>query len=333
MILNVPKNDPDIGIRLDLYLAIKLSNVTRSEIKKTIESNQVKVNREVCYKPAYRVQVNDKIEFPINSLENRGEKLIPSEYDLETIYEDNDYIVVNKPSGLLTHPLSNKQNNTLLNKVLGKYQNLPQSINDKENIRPGIVHRLDKLTSGVIILAKSSKGLWWLSKSFQQREVKKSYISIGISLNNEFNKAISEEITVENMMMRCKNYKEYKVVEYQNLNQPSMGKFSKTRFKILDTKKISEKYTLSLFEVTPLTGRTHQIRLHQQYIHCPIIFDPIYSKIDEYQKHIFRSLPNIKIRLYLHAQKISFKNYDGNFMKFECSPSNNFKKIFSKNVI
>ncbi len=154
--MNIPilENDEDLGKRLDLYLSLQLPQFSRSNIKKTIESNKVLINDEICFKAGYKLRVGDVIDYPDYNIEQISVKSLPkSKFDLEILHEDDDYLFINKPIGLIVHPTNPYQTDTLVNKLLDLNKDLPGNA----FLRPGIVHRLDKDTSGVIIVAKNPK--------------------------------------------------------------------------------------------------------------------------------------------------------------------------------
>jgi 23S rRNA pseudouridine1911/1915/1917 synthase len=309
MNIKVEQGDKDIGKRLDLYLSLKLPDLSRSHIKKTIESNQVKLNNELCFKAGYRVKGFDVIEFPDHTVAHQPSKSLPkSPFDLEILLEDEDYIFINKPSGLIVHPTTHDQNHTLVNKLLSLYDDLPENA----MLRPGIVHRLDKDTSGVIVVAKNPKSLWWLSKQFAQRSVKKEYTSIGFAHDIKIDHKIGEPFIFEGFMRRSSAHGKQFIIENVPPGVEPKGRFSKSVFTILERKDIDKEKTLFLVKINPVTGRTHQIRVHQKQLGMTIIKDPIYMSRKEMQwsSEYFKEF-RLKDRLYLHASSISFENFDG----------------------
>jgi 23S rRNA pseudouridine1911/1915/1917 synthase len=305
----VEDNDIDLGKRLDLYLSLKLPQYSRSLIKKVIESNKVTIQDEVCFKAGYKIRNGDVIDFPEDSdvIPSPSQTLEKSPFDLEILHEDEDYLFINKPSGLIVHPTSAQQKDTLVNKLLSLQNDLPGS----HILRPGIVHRLDKDTSGVIVVAKTPKGLWWLSQQFADRKVKKEYISIGLDGDGVSRRRKGETMTFEGFLRRSSRDRKQFAVE-KNPASYSQGRFSKSDFEILDTKIIQSNYTLILTKIYPHTGRTHQIRVHQKELGFTIIKDDIYmSKKQLAWSSSFFKTNGVRSRLYLHAFRISFENYDG----------------------
>jgi 23S rRNA pseudouridine1911/1915/1917 synthase len=319
--IKVEPDNQDIGKRLDLFLSITLPQYSRSFIKKTIETNKVLLNGEVCYKAGYKVHADDLISFPNLNFEFPSQKLEATEFDLEIILEDDDYLFINKPIGLTVHPTNPSETNTLVNKILGRYKDLPS----KDFLRPGIVHRLDKDTSGLIVIAKNSKSLWWLSSRFADRKVNKTYISIGLA-NNLSKAFLDKEIELEGYLSRNPGNRKEFVFNNNEVNKNS--RFSKTSFEILDTLKLAEERFLIYSKVHPHTGRTHQIRVHQRFLGDPILGDRIYSSRKElawinnwFEKN------NLEKRLYLHSFSISFENYDGKLYSVETQIPQSFNKV------
>jgi len=328
--ITVSHNNEDIGKRLDLFLSIELPQLSRSHIKKVIESNKVTVNDELCFKAGYKVKAGDIIDFP--NIDHTPPSLLSlprSTFDLEILHEDHDYLFINKPSGLIVHPANPTQNNTLVNKLLDFNQNLPAT----NILRPGIVHRLDKDTSGVIVVAKSPKGLWWLSQQFAQRTVKKTYLSIGLAhdLNQKF--LLNTEFAFEGFMRRSSKDRKQFQMERPHPNSTPQGRFSKSLFTITDTVQIDTSRQLLFTKIFPQTGRTHQIRVHQKEQGFVIIKDDIYmsSKQKAWSEKYLES-KGLKIRLYLHAFSIAFENYDGKKYSIQTEIPEDFQ-IFRKAVL
>lgn len=319
----IPKNSPDLGKRLDLYLSLQLPQFSRSFIKKTIETNQVKLNGEMFYKAGYKVKEDDVIEFP-DVVEKRDSQILePSPFDLEIIKEDEDYLFINKPAGLLVHPANQHQKDTLVNKLLSLKSDLPSNgIN-----RPGIVHRLDRDTSGLIVIAKTPKALWWLSGQFADRKVHKKYTAISIAWENNFTE--NQEIEVEGFMRRAStDRKEYILEPIEKHHDKS--RFSSTHVKIEKVGEIASN-KIALIIAEPKTGRTHQIRVHLKSIGAPILHDELYlsRKQADWSEDLFKKHPELKKRLYLHSTSISFENYDGKMYFVETQLPEEFTKFIN----
>ena len=240
--------------RIDAYIPMVDENYSRSTIQRLIEEEKITVNSKKV-KPSYKVQDGDKIEIqeePAKDIELKAQDI-----PVEIIYEDNDIIVINKPKGMVVHPANGNPDGTLVNAVMSICKDSLSGIGGE--IRPGIVHRLDKDTSGIIIVAKNDKSHINLSEQIKNHEVKKTYIALVRGVVKENNATINIPIG------RSKTDRKKMAVDQK-------GKNAITHFKVL---KRYQKYTL--LEVNIETGRTHQIRVHLSHIGYPIIGDAVYS--------------------------------------------------------
>lgn len=251
---NVIVNENDKGKRLDIYIAENFNELSRTMIKKLIESNNILVN-DKSEKVSYKVQANDNISIDVP--EARETKLKAQEIPLDIIYEDSDIIVVNKPKGMVVHPANGNPDGTLVNAILSICKNSLSGIGGE--LRPGIVHRLDKDTSGLIIVAKNDKAHINMSEQIKERNVKKTYIAL-VRGN------VPEEEATINMPIGRSTKDRKKMAVTKN------GKQAITHFKVL---KRYSKYTL--LEIKIETGRTHQIRVHMAEIGYPVVGDAVYS--------------------------------------------------------
>ena len=241
------------GERLDKAIKKQETEISRTRLQKLIEEGKVKVNGKI-EKNSYIVKIGDKIL--IEEEEPEEIELKPQEIPLDIIYEDNDIIVINKSKGLVVHPNGNPDH-TLVNAVMAKCKGSLSGIGGK--IRPGIVHRLDKDTSGLIVVAKNDKAHIGLSEQLKKKEMKKTYIAL-VRGNIQENEA-----TIQMPIGRStKDRKKMAVTK--------KGKEAITHFKVL---KRYGKYTL--VEVKIETGRTHQIRVHMAEIGHPVVGDMVYS--------------------------------------------------------
>lgn len=247
-------NENDKGKRLDIYIAENFNELSRTMIKKLIESNNVLVN-DKSEKVSYKVQANDNISIDVP--EAKETKLKAQEIPLDIIYEDSDIIVVNKPKGMVVHPANGNPDGTLVNAILSICKNSLSGIGGE--LRPGIVHRLDKDTSGLIIVAKNDKAHINMSEQIKERNVKKTYIAL-VRGN------VPEEEATINMPIGRSTKDRKKMAVTKN------GKQAITHFKVL---KRYSKYTL--LEIKIETGRTHQIRVHMAEIGYPVVGDAVYS--------------------------------------------------------
>lgn len=268
--------DEQANLRLDKVVANEYKELSRTNIQKLIEENRVLVNNK-SQKASYKVSINDNIQ--IQEIHAKEIDLKPQNIPLDIIYEDDDIIVVNKQKGLVVHPANGNLDGTLVNAIMAICKDSLSGIGGE--IRPGIVHRLDKDTSGLIIIAKNDKAHIHLSEQIKNREIKKVYIALvrGVIKENEatINMPIGRSTKDRKKMAVTKN-----------------GKNAITHFKVI---KKYDKYTL--VEVNIETGRTHQIRVHMSEIGYPIIGDIVYSN----GKNPF----GVEGQM-LHASKLTFKH-------------------------
>ena len=253
MIFKIGENNQ--GGRIDSLIANMQTNLSRSAVQRLIDERNILVNGKQV-KESYKVKTGDEIEIKIP--EAKPINIEAQDIPLEILYEDNDIIIINKPKGMVVHPANGNLDGTLVNAVMSICKESLSGIGGK--IRPGIVHRLDKDTSGAIIIAKNDKAHIKLSEALKKHEIKKTYIALvkGIVKENEatINMPISRSTKDRKKMAVGKN-----------------GKEAITHFKVLD--RFNNKYTL--LQINIETGRTHQIRVHLSYIGYPIIGDEVYS--------------------------------------------------------
>ena len=250
--------------RLDQALA-KLSNFTRSQIKILIINGNIKNNEQILKDASYRVREGEK--YILNLSIPKEEKFEAENIPLEIVYEDDDIIIINKKAGMVTHPAPGNLNGTLVNALLNHTDNKLSNIN--ETNRPGIVHRLDKETSGLMVVAKNNESHVNLANQFKCHSISRKYKAIVWG--------IPQKQTIEGYIERHKiNRKK------MSLNNNEKGKYSKTHIKLINAYEIA-----SLVECKLETGRTHQVRLHMTSINSPLIGDKIYgkSKINQFGKN------------------------------------------------
>lgn len=252
MIFFVDENDENK--RLDSFLAEMIPDISRSKIQNLIKSNAVTINGQ-SKKSSYSLKDGDKIEFEIPEKENLS--IIAQDIPLDIIYEDDNMLVVNKPSGMLTHPTALERENTLVNALLHRYGNNLSDINGE--FRRGVLHRLDRNTSGLLMIAKNNKAHEFLAEQIKNHTITKKYLAI-VKGNYE---------------------KDTDIIDLpigRNPNQPHKmmiredGKESKTIVRVLERFKDA-----TYLELTLITGRTHQIRVHLASKKHPIYNDTLYG--------------------------------------------------------
>ncbi|ADD02603.1 pseudouridine synthase, RluA family [Thermoanaerobacter italicus Ab9] len=242
----------DEGKRIDVFLAAEL-DYTRSYIKKLIVDGLVFVNGKTV-KPSYKVKENDEVV--VNIPEAEKIDVLPENIPLDILYEDDDIIVINKPQGMVVHPAPGNYSGTLVNALLYHCKNL-SGINGI--LRPGIVHRLDKDTSGVMVVAKNDKAHISLSNQIKERSVFKKYVAIVEGVIKD------EEGKIEAPIGRHP-------VDRKKMAVIEDGRYALTLYKVLERFKEN-----TLVEAVIKTGRTHQIRVHMAFIGHPVVGDPVYG--------------------------------------------------------
>ena len=244
------------GTRVDVFLVSLIQELSRSRVQQLIKQHHIKVNQDVC-RPSYRVKAGDRISLRIPAPEESHE-LIPEQVPFDVIYEDDSLIVVNKPPGVVVHPAPGHYRATLVHGLLHRCKDL-RGIGGQ--LRPGIVHRLDKDTSGLIVVAKSESAFRGLAAQFKAGTVKKEYHAVVHGVP----RALCGEIEVP-IGRHGKKRKEM-AVDTQ-----------KGRYAFTGWRKIEEfSKWFSLLAVRIRTGRTHQIRVHLSYIGHPVVGDPVYG--------------------------------------------------------
>lgn len=285
--------------RIDLVLSSKNQDLSRVAIQRLIEEKKILVNGKQT-KPSYKVQAKDVI-----TLEEEAPKetdIKAQEIPIEVIYQDEDILVVNKPKGLVVHPANGHPDGTLVNAVMAICKDTLSGIGGE--IRPGIVHRLDKDTSGIIIIAKNDKAHINLSEQIKNHKVKKTYIALVRGIVKENEATINMPIGIS-----TKDRKKMAVVK--------TGKNAITHFKVL---KRYDKYTL--LEINIETGRTHQIRVHLSQIGYPVIGDTTYSSgKNEWNEN----------GQFLHAKKLEFTHpTNGKRMELEAELPQYFENVLKQ---
>lgn len=270
-------DDEHNQIRLDVFLTKIIKDIpSRTFIQRLIEEGKVEVNGKPILKPHFKVSTGDKIVATISQEDFPG-NLEPEHIPLDIFYEDDDLVVINKPVGMTVHPAAGKYSGTLVNALLYHFHH--QNLSDRNGpLRPGIVHRLDRETSGLIIVAKNNVAHARLARQFEKRTVQKRYVAL-VKGVVEFDQG-----KVDAPIGDHDHYHDQKKISYEEDSRPAV-----TLYEVL--KRFENITFIALY---PQTGRTHQLRLHMKHLGHPILGDEKYG-----QKNSFR-------RLALHAQAIGF---------------------------
>jgi len=305
-------NQSDKDIRLDVFLLKYLKDISRTKIQKLINEGSIKVDGFIV-KPSYKLKGKENIYINYNESPDNNSLILKENIPINIIYEDDYLLAINKDAGMIVHPGAGNKNGTLLNGLLYHFDNL----SNLNSSRPGIVHRLDKNTSGIILVAKTDEAHYRLGEQFASRTVKKHYKAI------VWGKTLPEG-KIEGYMNRSKKYRTKFILN------SSHGKYSFTKYNTIN---YCEPF--SYLDLYPLTGRTHQLRVHLTELGHPIIMDDIYGgsynlSNSFHQKHkpiIDKVFKNLK-RFALHAYKIKFIHpISKKEMELEASIPSDFKKI------
>ncbi len=307
--------DQDAGSRLDIVLVKLLPSFSRSNLKKIIELKQVKINNSIVESASKKLKENDNVE--INLIFKDKIKILPADIKLNIVYEDKDILIVNKPAGMVVHPGAGNYNNTLVNALIYKYKKKLSNVNG--STRPGIVHRIDKETSGLLVVAKNNNAHSNLGKQFSDHSIKRTYQALSWGILRPLNGRI------ESLIGRSrKNRQLMSVTEIS-------GKKAVTNYKTVKVFEIKDIPKISFMECELETGRTHQIRVHMSYKKCPLLGDQQYGKKNLKFKKInedFESKLKILNRQALHAKSLGFIHpTTKKFMSFESKLPQDFKKI------
>lgn len=304
--LTVP--DDDAGQRLDMFLTKTLLSLTRSQVQRLIEDGLVKVNGKPA-KPSHKIRGAETIEIDIP--EPEPIEALPEPIPLDILYQDSDVIVVNKPAGLVVHPAAGNLTGTLVNALLYHCKDL-SGIGGK--LRPGIVHRLDKDTTGILVVAKSDNAQQSLAEQFKKHSTKRKYVAL-----------------VHGVIIRDKGKIEAEIGRHETERKKMSvktrrGKTAVTHFKVLGR---FDQFTL--VELTLETGRTHQIRVHMSSINHPVVGDQVYGgkeRISGVKDVKIRKLIRQLGRQALHAANLGFIHPESKkYMEFQAPIPEDFQKV------
>lgn len=287
--------DKDSLGRIDLFLMHEL-DMSRSKIQELIKKNSILVNGVSC-KSSYNLKLNDIIT--IGEVEEDVMDVLPEDIPLDIIYEDADVIVVNKPNGMVVHPALGNTRGTLVNALMYYSKNL-SDINGE--FRPGIVHRIDAYTTGLLMIAKNNQTHEFLAKQLEHKTINRKYLALVWGIIEHDTGTIDAPIG--------RDIHDRKKMAVTNIN----SKNAITHFKVL------QRYNeVTLIELQLETGRTHQIRVHMNYIGHPVVNDPVYGR---------RKLINNEGQC-LHAKVLGFIHPNGKYLEFDSELPNKFNNILS----
>ena len=283
-------SDRESGQRLDIFISSRLPQYSRAKLQKAIKSGQITVGSKTV-KPRYLVHANDQIL--IELIEKSVVVSEPVEMPkISIIHEDSELVVINKPAGLLVHPTAQNEPVTIASWFAERY---PKATDvGEDSTRPGIVHRLDRDTSGVMVLAKTKASYESLKKQFKKHYAKKEYLALVYGVPN------MKEGRINQAIIRSRQNPSRRTVVPKNKESILVGKPAITEW--IREKSFQKKY--ALLRVFPLTGRTHQIRVHMHFVGNPIVGDPLY--VFKRQKS-----PSGVTHQLLHAEKLSIASLSG----------------------
>ncbi|MEO8065917.1 MAG: RluA family pseudouridine synthase [Candidatus Doudnabacteria bacterium] len=316
-------------MRLDKFLADQNKEVSRSRIQKAIKNGQVSVNGQKILEPDFIVKPEDKIELP----EFKNEELKASNLELKVVFENDDLAVIDKPAGMVVHPGAGNKEDTLAQALMTRYPGIEKV---GEPHRPGIVHRLDEDTSGLILIAKNAESYEYFKKQFLERKVEKEYLALVHGAPPKTHDLI--DLPIQRVPLKQKMS-----VGDGSASGGKLGKPAQTEYWVLK-EGVAEGLSLpkngglktsatkpdpagqvSLLRVKLHTGRTHQIRVHLAHIGNPIVGDRLYGNKED---------SKILDRQFLHAYRLKFKLMDGTWLEVESPLPEDLKEVLTKaNII
>ncbi|MDA9629377.1 RluA family pseudouridine synthase [Candidatus Pelagibacter sp.] len=303
--INFIVEESENNLRADVLIHKREALISRTRIKNLILKDKLKLNDEIIKNPSKKVFTGDKLTLNIPKPEEASLK--PYNFKLDIIYEDEDLLIINKPAGIIMHPGAGNYNKTIVNALIHYDKNSLSTIGDE--LRPGIVHRIDKNTSGLVVIAKNNETHENLSKQFSDHTITRVYqLLIWGKLRPSFGK-------IETYITRSSKNRQLMEVSQ------SKGKYAITNYKTIETFENDKTPTLSLVECKLETGRTHQIRVHMTHMGNSIIGDDKYKKKYKKLKNIdvvLESLISKLDRQFLHAKTLGFIH-----------PKNNEEMVFS----
>jgi 23S rRNA pseudouridine1911/1915/1917 synthase len=309
-----PKQAP---VRIDKFLMDRLNNVSRNRIQIGLRAGAIRVDGQEV-KPNFKIKPGQQISMIVPRAVSEPYRIFPQNIPLDIIYEDDHLLVINKPAGMVVHPGIGHFKGTLVNALIYHFRNLPVMEGNYED-RVGLVHRIDKNTSGLMVIAKSEYAMTHLAKQFFYHTIERTYLAL------IWGEPKDDEGTIVGNVGRNPRFRHLFTV----FPDGDEGKWAVTHFKVLE-----RMYYVSLVQCNLETGRTHQIRVHMQYIGHPLFSDDryggdrivrgtVFSRYKDFVEKVFTALP----RQALHAKSLGFEHpATGQWMQFECEPPADFQQ-------
>ncbi len=306
-------------LRVDKFLMDRLPNASRARIQDGLKEGYILIN-ENQVKPNYKVRAGDKIRVYLPE-PPRDEEVVPEDIPLNIVFEDDDLLVVNKEAGMVVHPAYQNWSGTLVNALAWHFQNLPEMPGNDG--RPGLVHRIDKDTSGLLVIAKTEKAMSGLAKQFFDHSIERTYYALAWGVPEESEGTINVNLG--------RSFKDRRITDA--FPDGDIGQTAITHYEVLE-----DLYYVSLIKCNLETGRTHQIRAHMKYIKHPLFNDATYggdqilkgttfTKYKQFVQNCFKLLP----RQALHAKTLGFQHpVSGEFVQFDSELPLDFAAVLEK---
>jgi len=286
----------EAGTRLDAFLASQIEGWSRARLQRLIENEDVLVNGKSA-RPSYKLREHDEVE--VELIAPTADAFVPENIPIEIVYEDDTLVVVNKPAGLVVHPAAGMPSGTLANALAYHFQHLPGG---GSGVRPGLVHRLDRDTSGLLVVAKTDSALENLSDQFRDRTVYKSYVAL------VHGRLAASSGKIDQPLAR----------DPSNRTRMAVVRGGRNALTLYRVRRGFDRFTL--LDVELKTGRTHQIRVHLAWLKHPVVGDETYGagRDNTIQDARLRARVRSLNRQFLHAEKLGFTHpKTGEFFKFE----------------
>ena len=291
--INLIVKDTEKDIRIDIFINKRRNEISRTRIKNLILDQKLKLNNKILTDPSKKISAGDNINLTIP--EPKKTTLKPYKFELNIVYEDRDIIIIDKPAGIVMHPGAGNYDNTIVNALMNYDKNSLSNIGDE--LRPGIVHRIDKNTSGLIVIAKNNQAHEHLSKQFNKHSITRIYQLL------IWGKIRPSKGRIETLITRSSKNRQMMEVSR------TKGKKAITNYETLQIFENDKTPTLSLLNCKLETGRTHQIRVHMNYLGNNIVGDDKYKKkfkkIKNIDPMLEKKLSNLN-RQFLHAKTLGF---------------------------